>query len=491
MKQIALESISVKVIKVGENTRTTINKEALKELTENIKVNGVLEPIVVSKTENGYTLVAGTRRLTAAKDAGLTVIPCSVMELTQDEADRVQAIENLHREDLNAMDEADMFSNLLMANKKIPDLAAELNKTVKYITRSLSLLQLPKSIMERIKKGTLLPEHGHMLVRVVQLDNKDKLEKVIQYLGTNPEYTPKVAHLRDFINNTFTKSLKDAIFDQTDCKSCPKCAKNQSMLFNTVLEQTCDDAVCYRKKTDAHRKALAEKLSSNGKKGMKYLGAKAGSRNYNDEYTRIGDKGIVVNEKMLKSAEIKKAMEKTPEKFGFIISTEDNKPHAVIIDKELMAKFVKPEKTKKPYDYEKERFLDNKHQTRMIEELRNNVKKAKTSEMVLTILSGINLRNATWMAFLGTEEPKAKDIATITPAKMIEMLWVDSVITTDDQKARKALFVKYIPSYEKIAKEILDAATTEYKTLNAAELKKKETTGAKETTEDADEGDGD
>lgn len=436
MKTLSMESIAVTAVLVGENTRTIMNKEALKELTANVKANGVLEPIVLRKDGAKLHLVAGARRLQAAKDAGLKTIPANVMELTEQEAERVQAIENLHREDLNPADEAEMFEKLLMANKKIEDLALELNKSKNYITRSVALLSLPKPVFERIRKGTLSAAHGHAIVRVVQLEDEAKMKKVLEKLGTNPDYTPTPRELRDFIDTTFTRDLKTATFDKTECKSCPKCTKNQTGLFDVITEELCDDAACFRKKVDGQRKEIAEKAKNNGHKGMKYLGAKEVRADWNSKVKTVGKAGVVLDTKLAARADIKKALKETPEKFGFAIDKETNKPVTVITDEALLKK-VDPSRAEKKeeqkIDWEQRHYVGGCVQRVAIDILKRAALKP-TTETYESVLRELNVRDDVYAAYFGTEEMDGKILKKMTPALFLELLTVNAIICEDNRE---------------------------------------------------------
>ena len=113
-KEMSQTVVSLNQIEVGSNFRRSADPLKLKELAENIKKVGVLEPVLVRRNgSEKLLLIAGSRRLEASKMAGLEVIPVRILEVGEKEALEIQAFENLHREDMSPMDEARAFKTLL------------------------------------------------------------------------------------------------------------------------------------------------------------------------------------------------------------------------------------------------------------------------------------------------------------------------------------------------------------------------------------------
>ena len=126
-----------------KNTRTTFKKESLAELTRSIKEKGIIQPILVRPVGKRFQIVAGERRFKAANQAGLKEIPASVKNLSDEEALDAQLIENLQREDVHPLDEADGFLRLKNVSKlEIPEIAQRLAKDARYVARRLALTDL-------------------------------------------------------------------------------------------------------------------------------------------------------------------------------------------------------------------------------------------------------------------------------------------------------------------------------------------------------------
>ncbi|MDE2144346.1 MAG: ParB/RepB/Spo0J family partition protein, partial [Elusimicrobia bacterium] len=183
VKEVALESVAVEKIEIVENVRKHFDAGAMKELTESIRHNGVLVPLLLAK--NGkpgvYRLIAGERRLRAAKALDLKSVPAQIVEADAAKLEELQVLENLHRADLGPIEEARAFKKLLDGGKHtIESLAKQVDKSVKYVTRSVRLLELPRKAVQAIEKGTITPEHGHQILRVPE----DRREAMVEFAIT-------------------------------------------------------------------------------------------------------------------------------------------------------------------------------------------------------------------------------------------------------------------------------------------------------------------
>jgi ParB family chromosome partitioning protein len=156
--------------------RTVFDESALAELAASIKEVGILQPPVVRKTNNGYELIMGERRTRAAQLAGLTKIPVIVRETTDNELLREALLENIHRSELNALEEGSAYQNLINDfNYTHEELAQRVGKSRSAITNTLRLLQLPSSVQRRIAAGTLTAGHARALL---SLGNNEEIEKL-------------------------------------------------------------------------------------------------------------------------------------------------------------------------------------------------------------------------------------------------------------------------------------------------------------------------
>lgn len=180
--------------------RKTFDEEKLDDLAGSIKNHGVLQPIVVRKAITGYTIVVGERRFRASQRAGMSHIPAIVKSLTDEDMMELAIIENLQREDLNAIEEAESYKKLMTDLKLTQQqVAARLSKSRPYIANMLRLLHLPNEIAQMVKAGKLSGAHGRTLLivkeptRMKQIANQAikeswsvrELESYVQTVTTN------------------------------------------------------------------------------------------------------------------------------------------------------------------------------------------------------------------------------------------------------------------------------------------------------------------
>jgi len=144
--------------------RQAFDGQALEELASSVKEQGILTPLLVSKTDKGYRLIAGERRWRAAQKAGLARVPVVVRETTPAQSLELALIENIHRKDLNPIEEATAYSRLLeTAGVTQESLAARLGKDRATIANMVRLLKLPASIQKDLMEDRLSMGHARVL----------------------------------------------------------------------------------------------------------------------------------------------------------------------------------------------------------------------------------------------------------------------------------------------------------------------------------------
>ncbi|MBI5701531.1 ParB/RepB/Spo0J family partition protein [Candidatus Saganbacteria bacterium] len=160
------------VIPNPRQPRTIFNESSLKELADSIKTSGVAQPVLVRMRKGNYELVAGERRLRAAKLAGLAAIPAIIKDFSDEESVQLALIENLQREDLNPMDEAEAYGRLVSEfNLSQEVVAKKVSKNRSTVANMLRLLELPKDVQKALRKGDLSTGHARALLSI---ENKDK-----------------------------------------------------------------------------------------------------------------------------------------------------------------------------------------------------------------------------------------------------------------------------------------------------------------------------
>lgn len=157
-----------------DQPRKIFQKDALKELAESIKSDGVIQPIIVRKTKDGYEIIAGERRWRAAKEAGLSEIPSIVREIDDITADKISLIENVQRENLNPIEEAQAYRRIMEEYKlKQDELGKAVGKSRSYISNVVRLMNLDEKVIQYIYEGKLSGGHGKSLLGI-----KNKTEQV-------------------------------------------------------------------------------------------------------------------------------------------------------------------------------------------------------------------------------------------------------------------------------------------------------------------------
>lgn len=156
--------------------RKTFDDKALEELAESIKEHGVVQPIIVKKTIKGYYIIAGERRTRASKLAGRKTIPAIVRDFNDEEMMEIALIENIQREDLNPIEEAEAFSKILSSNNMTQEEAAKkFGKSRSYVTNLLGLLNLPTKVKDYVKENKISMSHARALSKY---DDENKIEEL-------------------------------------------------------------------------------------------------------------------------------------------------------------------------------------------------------------------------------------------------------------------------------------------------------------------------
>ena len=160
--------------------RKTFNEESLNELAESIKEHGVFQPIIVKKSIKGYEIVAGERRFRASKLAGKETIPAIVRNFTDEEMMEIAVLENLQRENLNAVDEANAYKTLMENLHLTQDqVSKRVNKSRSHITNLLGILALPEDVLTLVKENKLTMGHARCLSKLSDIEKINELTKKV------------------------------------------------------------------------------------------------------------------------------------------------------------------------------------------------------------------------------------------------------------------------------------------------------------------------
>ena len=222
--------------------RTIFDEEALNELAESIKENGVFQPIIVKKSIKGYDVIAGERRLRASKIAGKKTIPAIIRQISDEKMAEIALLENLQRENLNALEEAKAYKSLIeKLNLTQEDLAKKVSKSRSHITNMLGLLRLPGEVQDMITTGKLTMGHARALSK---LEDKEEIVKManditekgltVRDVEAQSESAPKKHQtIRKPKNNEYTY-VQDLLRDKLDTKVKIKDKKIEISFTNTA-----------------------------------------------------------------------------------------------------------------------------------------------------------------------------------------------------------------------------------------------------------------
>jgi len=241
-------------------SRKDFNDREQKRLVASIKKNGIIQPIVVRRTDTGYEIIAGERRWRAAQEAGFKEVPIIVRDAPDSEAAELSLIENVQREGLNALEEADAYQTLI--NKfglSQEELSTRVGKDRSTIANTIRLLKLPAEIKSALINRTITPGHARALLMIDTPAEQNKIfhvirkknlsvretERLIQKLKKTPTETKpkkKDPFLRDLENDLSSRLMseihirrhKNKGFIEIKFKSAEELNRLVTLLMNSV-----------------------------------------------------------------------------------------------------------------------------------------------------------------------------------------------------------------------------------------------------------------
>jgi ParB/RepB/Spo0J family partition protein len=265
--------------KLGEsptNPRKHFDAAKLEELSRSIKEVGVLEPLIVRAHANGnvtaFQIVCGARRYRASKLAGLSEVPATVRDFTDDQVRLIQLAENGAREDLSPIDEAEAYAALAADGLDSAAIAKALGKKKGDVARRLPLAKLPKNVKDALASGLLPVSHGEYLARIPDGKLLEEAFDRFFYDANDGEGKPIMAAVplavaKRIVEEEFMTSLSLAIFDPEDatlsplgaCSKCPHLAGNNPDLFGDVkAKAVCTNPRDFRLKIENHLAKLRD-----------------------------------------------------------------------------------------------------------------------------------------------------------------------------------------------------------------------------------------
>ena len=278
------------------NPRKTFNALKLQELADSIRPSGVHQPVLVRPLPGSrmadtfdmhhamfggkgtprptHELVCGERRWRASKMAGKSTIPALIRDLTDHQVREIQIVENLQRDDLAELEEADGYQQLMeCSNLTANQVAEKIGKSKGYVYARLKLLDLALESQQALREGKIDASRALLIARIP--DSKLQI-KALAY-ATKPDWSgdaPTVRSLQGWLKTNVMLRLEDAIFKTTDvrlvvdagsCADCPKrTGANPDLFADVDSADICTDPSCYHGKEEAHRAALVKKAETKG-----------------------------------------------------------------------------------------------------------------------------------------------------------------------------------------------------------------------------------
>lgn len=246
--------------------RKTFEEERLNDLASSIQQHGILQPIVLRQTIQGYYIVVGERRFRASKLAGLTEVPAIIKELSDEDMMELAIIENLQREDLNAIEEAESYKKMMTdLNITQQEVARRLGKSRPYIANMLRLLQLPKNVAQMVQQGALSSAHGRTLLT---LKDASKIKKTAKQAA---QESWSVRYLEEYVNGLVSKDISRKVDKETK-GSKPKMIQQQERFLKKQYGAKVDIStsknvgkITFEFKSEAEFKRLIRQLNKDYK----------------------------------------------------------------------------------------------------------------------------------------------------------------------------------------------------------------------------------
>ena len=246
--------------------RKTFEEERLNDLASSIQQHGILQPIVLRQTVQGYYIVVGERRFRASKLAGLTEVPAIIKELSDEDMMELAIIENLQREDLNAIEEAESYKKMMTdLNITQQEVARRLGKSRPYIANMLRLLQLPKNVAQMVQHGALSSAHGRTLLT---LKDASKIKKTAKQAA---QESWSVRYLEEYVNGLVSKDISRKVDKETK-ESKPKMIQQQERFLKKQYGAKVDIStsknvgkITFEFKSEAEFKRLIRQLNKDYK----------------------------------------------------------------------------------------------------------------------------------------------------------------------------------------------------------------------------------
>ena len=201
-------NINIKDIVANKNQpRIDFDDDSLKELAKSIEIYGLIQPILVRDIKGKYEIVAGERRWRACKMVGLKEIPSIIKDMGQEESAKIALIENIQREDLNPVEEAQAYKRLMEEFKLTQEeLSLQIGKSRSYISNSIRILNLDNKVLDHISSGELSQGHGKAILSIKDKEEQIKIAKEILNKKLNVRDTENLTRNKNNVEKDLEKS---------------------------------------------------------------------------------------------------------------------------------------------------------------------------------------------------------------------------------------------------------------------------------------------
>lgn len=464
-----MEQISVVDIKVGDNPRKDFGN--LEELKASIKEHGIIEPLVLTEKKE---LIAGGRRLQAAKEIGLKEVPYVTHPVNKDNVAELKLVENIQRKDLTAMEEAEAFQQYIKTFKKDAKfLAVKLGKTEAYVNKRMALLHLEESVQKALSDKKIEIGHATLLAQMTPQQQKAALKDIQEYDLTVHNLADQVRWMSklDFDNMEFRPYEKEqkTLLESVGQELSPEHNSNVMLKNNAAFKKELNDYV------NAQRKLLRDKgiMVFDNTEGLKkkYPNAKTVDSWDTTRYTNVVKKlpnsqeyAVVVD---FQYSRLQKNV--------YELEPKAEKPKA---EKKTKVTAKDQEEADKILEQDRKRMLENRvqiYKTGILTEALNKLVKPGTIQAkILTLWSLDKSASIKKLAVLKEVEIDKKILELVTDRSLPDMQY-------DDRRDAVELLTKFDFSKDwKIDEEFLELHTKDQLAALAKELKIEEVgTGSK------------
>ncbi len=287
------------------NPRQHYDGDKLQELAASIRKHGVIQPILVRPIDGRYELIAGERRFRASEIAGIDSIPAIIRELDDKATLEIQVIENLQREDLSPIEEAEGYERLIRDHGyEVDDLAAKIGKSRSYVYGRMKLTALCDEARRALWDGQINHSLGLLIARIP--DPKLQVKALQEIVGDDFNAAMSFRAAADYIQREFMLRISNAPWALDDeglvpaagpCTTCPMRTGNQSELFADVgSADLCTSPVCWKEKLEAFWKLRQAEAKENGDRVLSSKESKEIFDKYSSRGLRWGAPFVRVDE---------------------------------------------------------------------------------------------------------------------------------------------------------------------------------------------------